>query len=69
MEKRLYRTRRERMFCGVCAGIAKYCNIDPTVIRFLWALISCFAPAGVVAYIVATFIIPEEPDYLDQGDE
>ena len=68
MEKRLYRSKKEKMLCGVCTGIAKYCNADPTVIRLLWALTSCFAPAGIVAYIAAAFIIPEEPDYLDQGD-
>lgn len=68
MEKRLYRINEGKMVCGVCAGIAKYCNIDPTVIRLIWALASCFAFAGVIAYIAAAIIIPEEPNYIEQGE-
>lgn len=68
MEKRLYRLREGKMVCGVCAGIAKYFNLDPTVVRLVWAVCSCFAFAGVIAYIAAALIIPEEPDYIEQGE-
>ena len=36
--KRLYRSESSRMLCGVCAGIAEYFNLDPTLIRLAWAL-------------------------------
>ena len=36
--KRLYRSESNRMLCGVCAGIAEYFNLDPTLIRLAWAL-------------------------------
>ena len=68
MEKSLYRLNEGKMISGVCAGIAKYCNIDPTVVRLVWALSSIFAFAGVIAYIAAAIIIPEEPGYIEQGE-
>lgn len=60
--KRLYRSRKDRMIAGVCGGIAEYFNVDPTMVRLLWAvltLISC--GAGILGYIIAWIIIPEAP--------
>ena len=66
MQKKLYRSVTDRKVAGVCAGIAKYLNMDPTVIRLLWVLVSLFAFAGVIAYVVCAFIIPEEnPNIID----
>ena len=48
-----------RTICGVCGGIGEYLNIDPTVIRLLWVLFSLAGGAGLLAYIIAVFIIPE----------
>ena len=62
MQKKLYRSKSNRMLVGVCAGIAEYFGIDPTVIRVAWAVTSLFAFVGVVAYIVCAFVIPEKPD-------
>ncbi len=59
--KRLYRSQTSRMLCGVCGGLGDYFNIDPTLIRLLVAILtlfSCFT--GVIAYIIAAIIIPEE---------
>ena len=60
--KKLYRSASNRMLAGVCAGVAEYFNIDPTVIRVIWAITSLFAFVGVVAYIACALIIPEKPD-------
>lgn len=57
--KRLYRSRKNRMICGVCGGIGEYLNVDPTVIRLLVLLLG-FTGMGLVAYIVAAVIMPEE---------
>ena len=65
MDKKLYRSKNDRMISGVCAGIAAYYRLDPTVVRLVWAVASCFAFAGVIAYIAATMIIPEEPQYIE----
>ena len=62
MEKKLYRSKTDQKLAGVCGGAAKYFGIDPTLIRLLWALAIVCAGAGLLAYIVCAFVIPEEPD-------
>ena len=60
MEKRLSRSKLNRMLCGVCGGIAEYFNIDPTIVRLAWVIFGCCG-GGVLAYIIAAVIIPENP--------
>ena len=60
--KKLYRSTSNRMLAGVCAGVAEYLNIDPTVIRVLWAIASLFGALGIIAYIACALIVPEKPD-------
>ncbi|WP_343249942.1 PspC domain-containing protein [Diplocloster hominis] len=60
-QKKLYRSRNKRMICGVCGGVGEYLNIDPTVIRLLWVVMSFVVFSGIIAYIIAAIIIPEEP--------
>ena len=60
--KKLYRSTSNRMLAGVCAGVAEYLNVDPTVIRVIWAIASVFWFIGIVAYIACALIIPEKPD-------
>lgn len=62
MEKKLYRIKEGKTLAGVCGGIAEYFNIDPTVVRLIWALVVLLGGAGIVAYIACAFIIPEKPD-------
>ena len=61
MEKKLYRSTTDKKLCGVCGGIAEYVNIDPTVVRLLWVLVSVFGGGGILAYIIAALVIPEKP--------
>ena len=61
MNKRLYKS-RDKKLDGVCAGVAEYLNIDPTLIRLAWAVFTLCGGAGVIAYIVAALIIPETPE-------
>lgn len=56
-QKRLYRSETDKMLCGVCGGIAEYFNVDPTIIRLLWAVLICSGP-GIIAYFIAAIIIP-----------
>lgn len=58
--KRLYRSRKERMMCGVCGGVAEYFNIDPTIVRLLFLLFVFGAGSGILAYIIAAIVIPDE---------
>ncbi len=58
--KRLYRSNTNYMLAGVCGGIAEYFNLDPTLIRLAWVILSLMsAGTGVVAYILAAIIIPQ----------
>lgn len=57
--KRLYKSRNNKMICGVCAGIAGYFNIDPSIVRVLWAVLALAAGTGVLAYIACAIILPE----------
>ncbi len=65
MEKRLYRVEDGKMICGVCAGVAEYFKLDPTVVRLAWVVASCFGFAGVIAYVAAVLIIPEKPRMIE----
>ena len=67
--KKLYRSKSDRKISGVCAGIAKYFELDPSVIRLLWVLLTVFGGQGLIAYIICALVIPEEPnDYTDYTD-
>ena len=57
----MYKSATDKKLDGVCAGIAEYFNIDPTVIRLLWVLATLFVGAGVLAYIVAAIVMPRSP--------
>jgi len=60
--KRLYKSRRNRMIDGVCAGIAEYLGIDPTILRIAWVLTIFIGGTGILAYIAAMIIIPANPE-------
>ena len=64
MNKKLYRLEEGKMLCGVCAGIAEYFNIDPTIVRLIWALFVCTG-SGLLAYVIAAFIIPVKPPMIE----
>ncbi|MBP8717898.1 MAG: PspC domain-containing protein [Candidatus Atribacteria bacterium] len=59
--KKLYRSRKDRKIAGVCGGIAKYFNIDSTLVRLLAVITIFFGGGGIIAYIIGWIIIPEEP--------
>ncbi|MFP3155248.1 PspC domain-containing protein [Lachnospiraceae bacterium ZAX-1] len=57
--KKLFKSRNNRVLCGVCGGLGEYFNVDPTIIRLLLVLLACGAGSGIVAYLVAAIIMPE----------
>lgn len=57
--KKLVKSRTDRKLCGVCGGFAEYMNLDPTVVRLIWVLLSFCAGGGLIAYIIAALIMPE----------
>lgn len=60
MEKQLRRSSTNKKLAGVCGGIAEYFNLDSTLVRLGWALFACLAGGGIIAYIIALIIMPED---------
>lgn len=66
LEKKLYRSRMDRKLLGVLGGLATYFNVDATILRIAYVLLSLFVlGCPVIIYIVAALIIPEEPESTD----
>ncbi|MBE6916402.1 MAG: PspC domain-containing protein [Ruminococcaceae bacterium] len=66
MEKKLYRSKTDQKIAGVCAGLAKYINIDVTIVRLIWAIVGvCAVGTGIIAYLICALIIPEEPAQIE----
>ena len=62
MVDKLYRSKDDRLIGGVCGGLAEYLDIDPVVVRLLFVLFVCIVNVGILLYLVACIIIPNEPD-------
>ena len=63
--KRLVRTRDDSVLAGVCGGFSRYFNLDSALVRLLWVFFTIFGGSGVLAYLVAVFIIPDESTAKD----
>jgi phage shock protein C len=62
MAKKLYRSKNDRWVAGVCGGLAEYLDIDPIIIRLITLALVLTAGGGLLVYIIAWLIVPEEPD-------
>ena len=60
MEKRLCRSTINKKIWGVCGGLGEYFNIDPTIIRLCWLMLVLAFGTGVILYIIAAIIMPNE---------
>lgn len=60
--RKLFRSTSYRMIAGVCGGLAEYIDWDPTMVRLIYVLVSVFSAAfpGILVYIIAWFIMPED---------
>jgi phage shock protein C len=65
--KRLYKSSTDKKLCGVCAGIANFFNIDPTIIRVIFAIAAIFTTGFpfTLLYIILAFILPEDNGEID----
>ncbi len=62
MEKKLCKS-NDRKISGVCGGIAEYFNIDATLVRVGFAIFCLFAGTGIIAYIIASFVMPDNDEF------
>ena len=60
--------REERRFLGVCGGISKYIDreLDPVVIRIIWAVLTCFAPIMIFLYFILALVLRSEDDDIEE---
>ena len=63
MKKQLMRSGRDKKIAGVCAGVAHYLDMDPTIVRVIWGVLAFGYGAGIVAYIILWIIAPVATDY------
>ncbi len=59
--KRLYRSRTNVMIGGVCAGLADYFNLDPTIMRLIFVLLALLAGHGILLYLIMLLVVPPQP--------
>ncbi len=65
MKKKLTRSKTDRKILGVCGGIAEYFDIDSTLVRVGWILITLFHGLGVLAYLICALAMPERSDIIE----
>lgn len=63
--KRFYRSIDDQVLFGVCAGVAEYFEIDPTIVRLGFSLLCCFCPPLIIVYFVAGIVMPVKPIYKE----
>ena len=59
--KRLVRSSTDKKIGGVCAGLANYFDLDPTIVRVIWFLAVFFAGTGLLVYIILWIVLPIAP--------
>ena len=67
--KRLYRSRKQRNVAGVCGGIAEYLDIDPSLVRIAWVIMSLAGGPALLLYIIMAAVVPEEPEFIQTSAE
>jgi phage shock protein C len=60
--KKFYRSKEDKVIAGICGGIGEYFGIDSTLVRLIWIIIILAGGAGIIAYIIAWLIVPENPN-------
>ncbi len=69
MEKRLYRSRSNRLIWGVCGGLANYFDLDPVIVRIIFVLLIFASGLGILAYIIMAIVVPLEDSKASQPGE
>lgn len=61
--KKLYRSKQDKVLLGICGGLGEYFDIDPVVIRLFWLIMTIFSGVapGLVAYVFAALLVPKQP--------
>lgn len=68
MEKKLYKSRTDKMLAGVCGGIAEYFSVDPVIVRLIVVVFTLAGGAGLIGYIIGAIIIPASPMEINEDE-
>ena len=60
MKRRLCKSTTDKKIFGVCGGLAQFLGVDPTIIRLIWAVLIFCAGTGLLAYIIAALVLPDD---------
>jgi len=64
--RQVYRSRKNKMLAGVCGGLAEYFNLDPTILRLVYVLLTLASVGiGIIAYIIMIIVFPETPELTE----
>ena len=63
-QKKLTRSLTDKKIAGVCGGLAEYMDMDPTLVRLVWVMLAIFAGWGVLGYLIAWIVLPEQPQAI-----
>ena len=58
-KKQLCKSRNNKKLCGVCAGVADYLGLDPTIVRVIWGVLALAYGTGLLAYLICALVMPE----------
>ena len=62
MDKKLSKSQGDRKLCGVCGGLGEFFGIDASLIRLGWIVFCMLGGSGVLAYIIAAIVMPQDPE-------
>ena len=69
MKKRLYCSKTDKKLCGVCAGVADYFGIDPTIVRVIWALLAFFYGTSILLYVIMALVIDVDSEVREPSEK
>lgn len=61
-QKKLYKSRLDKKICGVCGGLAKYLEVDSTLLRVIWIILLFMGGAGLLAYFICALVMSFDPN-------
>lgn len=60
--KRIYKIESGKKIFGVCGGVAEYFNMDPTIVRVIWAILAFLYGTGLLAYLICAVVFPKKSE-------
>lgn len=69
MAQRLYRSEDDKVISGLCGGVGEFFDLDPTIIRIVFVILTIWGGVGVILYIIGVLVVPVRPSNLAEGEK